>query len=153
MDFRSSDAPSVSKISITLECCLIPLSYSVSFTSIAFPRAMSSLVYAIAIRLVQPSLYLYLRSLILLSYATDPVNPSLSYGFSPLPFVVRVISVSQVILSYPRSHPVAVHLRRRPLHPRHESQHPSLAGARPLERAYCHECVCVAITMWSPKIS
>src|ERR1700677_725574 len=52
---------------------------------------------AIAIRLVQPSIYL--RSLILLSYATDPVNPSLSYGFSPLPSVVRVISVSQVILS------------------------------------------------------
>ena len=42
------------------------------------------------------------------------------------------------------SYPVAVHLRRRPLHPRHESQHPSLAGARPLERAYCHEHVRIA---------
>ena len=57
MDFRSSipglllraedlrsDASSVSKISITLECCLIPLSYSVSFTVIAIlPRVISSL--------------------------------------------------------------------------------------------------------------
>src|ERR1700677_1707590 len=81
MDFRSSipglllraedlrsDASSVSKISVTLECCLIPLSYSVSFTSIAFPRAMSSLVYTITIHLVQPSIYL--RSFILLSYGS-----------------------------------------------------------------------------------
>jgi hypothetical protein len=42
--------------------------------------------------------------------------------------------------SYPLAHPVAVHLlRRRPLHLRHESQHRSLTGVRPLERAYCHE--------------
>jgi len=38
-----------------------------------------------------------------------------------------------------RSYPVAVHHRRRPLHLRHESQHRSLTGVRPLERAYCHE--------------
>jgi hypothetical protein len=43
--------------------------------------------------------------------------------------------------SHPRSHVVAVypHLRCHPLHPRHESQHPSLAGTRPLEGVYCHE--------------
>jgi hypothetical protein len=41
--------------------------------------------------------------------------------------------------SYPLSYPVAVHLRRRPLHLRHKSQHPSLTGVQPLGRAYCHE--------------
>jgi hypothetical protein len=51
------------------------------------------------------------------------------------PFVAAaVISVSQVILSLS-----SCRYRCRPLHPRHKSQHLSLAGARPLERAYCHE--------------
>jgi hypothetical protein len=51
------------------------------------------------------------------------------------PFVAAaVISVSQVILSLS-----SCRCRCRLLHPCHKSQHPSLAGARPLERAYCHE--------------
>jgi hypothetical protein len=53
------------------------------------------------------------------------------------PFVAAaVISVSQVILSLSSC---CCCCRCRPLHPRHKSQHPSLAGAWPLERAYCHE--------------
>jgi hypothetical protein len=51
------------------------------------------------------------------------------------PFVATaVISVSQVILSLS-----SCRCRCCPLHPHHKSQHPSLAGAQPLERAYCHE--------------
>jgi hypothetical protein len=51
------------------------------------------------------------------------------------PFVATaVISVSQVILSL-----LSCRCRCRPLHPRHKSQHPNLAGARTLERVYCHE--------------
>jgi hypothetical protein len=63
----------------------------------------------------------------------------------------HVIAVSQVILSHPdpRSHLAAVP-HRRPLHPRHEPQHQGLAGARPLERAYCHESVSVALATSSP---
>jgi hypothetical protein len=53
------------------------------------------------------------------------------------PFVAAtVISVSQVILSLSSCR---CRCRCRPLHPHHKSQHLSLAGARPLERAYCHE--------------
>ena len=78
-----------------------------------------------------------------------------AYTFGPHPVVLQTTSLyrcrstvpsslppsSQSLKLSSRSHPVAVyaHLRCRPLHPRHESQHPSLAGARPLERAYCHE--------------
>jgi hypothetical protein len=55
------------------------------------------------------------------------------------PFVAAaVISVSQVILSL-SSCRCRCRCCCRPLHPRHKSQHSSLAGARPLERAYCHE--------------
>ena len=73
---------------------------------------------AIAIRLVQPSLYLWF--FIMLSYKSRRST--------------AVISVSQVILSIS-----SCRCRRCPLHPRHKLQHLSLAGAQPLERAYCHE--------------
>ena len=80
-----------------------------------------------------------------------------AYTFGPHPVVLQTTSLyhcrstvpsslpqsSQSLKLSSRSHPVAVyaHLRCRPLHSRHESQHPSLAGARPLERAYCHDRV------------
>src|SRR6202453_3646648 len=103
------------------------------------PRYLVTCLPAIAIRLVQPSLYLYLRSLILLSYATDPVNPSLSYGFSPLPSIVRVISVSQVILSISSCRCSSSSSSSTSTSRIAAS---SLTGVRPLERAYCHESAC-----------
>jgi len=58
--------------------------------------------------------------------------PTVSRRFRPSSASSQSLKLSS------RSHPAAVHLRRRPLHPRHESAS-SLTGVRPLERAYCHE--------------
>jgi hypothetical protein len=66
---------------------------------------------------------------------TDHVTLLLSL-YSPFG-AATVISVSLKLSS--RSHLVAVYPCCRRLYSRHESQHPSLAGAQPLERAYCHE--------------
>jgi hypothetical protein len=99
--------------------------------------ALSRHLATIAICLVQPSLYLWSSS----CCPTDHVTLSLSlqslrrFCQEPVPPSSQALKLSS------RSHPVAVHLRRRPLHPRHESQHTSFAGAQSLERAYCHECV------------
>jgi hypothetical protein len=90
--------------------------------------ALSRKPVAITIRLVQPSLYLWSSS----CCPTDHVNLWLSL-YSPF-VAAAVISVSQVILSLS-----SCRCRCCPLQLRHESQHPSLAGAQPLERAYCHE--------------
>jgi hypothetical protein len=66
----------------------------------------------------------------------------------PIPIPLVLHHVVPRISLFPRRHlslpsyPLALILslfRRRPLHPSHESQHPILAGAQPLERAYCHE--------------
>src|ERR1700677_1115275 len=78
---------------------------------------------------------------------TDPVSTAVlrfleSHVAVKNPRCGHIISVSQVILSYPRSHIAVPHYRRRRPHLRHESQHPSFAGAQPLERAYCHESMC-----------
>ena len=92
----------------------------ISFTAIAFPLAMSS-----------PCHYRYLP------HSTEPIPLVLHH------VVLQISSLHRCrfsLSSYPLAHPVAVHLRRT-LPPRHELQHPSLTGVRPLERAYCHECV------------
>jgi hypothetical protein len=117
-------------------CCLIPLSHFVSFTALAIcpPRYVVTVI-TIAIRLVQPSLYLWSSS----CCPTDHVTLSLSLHYLRRFHQEPTPPSSQSLKSSSRFYPVAVHLRRRPLHPRHESQHPSLTGVRPLERAYCHE--------------
>jgi hypothetical protein len=107
--------------------CLI---HGLSLLSSALSRHL--VIIAIAIRLVQPSIYLWSSS----CCPTDHVTLSLSL-YSPI-VAAAVISVFQVTLSLSSCRCYA-HLCCRPLHPRHKSQHPSLAGARPLERAYCHE--------------
>jgi hypothetical protein len=106
--------------------------FSVSFTVYRYFPALSRHLVAIAIRLVQPSLYLGPHPVVL---QTTSLYCYRSTVPSSLPLSSQFLKLSS------RSHPVAVyaHLRGRPLHPRHESQHPSLAGARPLERAYCHK--------------
>jgi hypothetical protein len=102
-------------------------------------------VITIAIRLVQPSLYLWS---IMLSYESRHSAAVLHSTCVPSPPFTSarrfrqestlLSTSSQSFKLSSRFHPVAVHFRR-PLHPRHESQHQSLTGVRPLERAYCHE--------------
>jgi hypothetical protein len=109
-----------------------------------FPSLCRHLV-TIAIRLVQPSLYLWS---IMLSYESRHSAAVLHSTCVPSPPFTSarrfrqestlLSTSSQSFKLSSRFHPVAVHFRR-PLHPRHESQHQSLTGVRPLERAYCHE--------------
>jgi hypothetical protein len=127
------------------------------------------LVIAIAIHLVQPSIYLW--SFILLFYKSCHSTAVLRFlrslrrhcqaharvasiyvqvieSSTHVDLVASVknhtavISVPQVILLLPQFHLTAVHshcCRCRLHHPCHESQHPSLTGALHLERVYCHE--------------
>jgi hypothetical protein len=103
-------------------------------TAVLRTFAVSFTVIAIALRAISsPCHYRYPPR------STEPI---------PIPLVLHhvVLQISPLhhchfsLSSYPLAHPVAIHLRRT-LPPRHELQHPSLTGVRPLERVYCHECV------------
>jgi hypothetical protein len=149
-------APSVPELSITLLSCSIPIYHSwyPCYSSQAVLRKHS---------LVPPQFF---ATSLIHGYRFTPryvVTLSQHYRYpprltEPIPLVLHPVVLqttslyhcrstvaswlppsSQSLKLSSRSYPVAVHLRRRPLHLRHESQHPSLTGVRPLERAYCHE--------------
>jgi hypothetical protein len=93
-------------------------------------RSGASLVSKVSITVVVQS-----RLLILGIHATAHWLSSASILLVPPLFFAHSQSHSRFIAIVLR----AISSRCRPLHPCHKSQHPSLAGAPPLERVYCHE--------------